>query len=115
VHLDVRRHRQKMSRRPSKSNPPQNGKTPQKPARQADGGLVALTSRENEVLGWMAEGKRDAEIGTILGTSVRTVHKHVQHILNKLGAETRTCAARIAMENGLAGNGHKPGLDRHHQ
>ena len=49
-----------------------------------------LTKRELEVIEWIAAGKRNREIGEILGCSSRTVQKHVQHILEKLGLETRT-------------------------
>lgn len=49
-----------------------------------------LTKRELEVVEWIAAGKRDREIGKILGCSPRTVQKHVQHILEKLDLETRT-------------------------
>mgnify|MGYP002377633686 CR=1 FL=1 len=59
--------------------------------------LAALTPREHEVLMWMREGKRNAEISMILGCSVRTVDNHVQSILRKTGAETRTGAVRISM------------------
>jgi DNA-binding CsgD family transcriptional regulator len=52
-----------------------------------------LTRRECEVMHWVIEGKRDREIATILGISRRTVEKHVCHILEKLGVETRTAAA----------------------
>ncbi len=54
-----------------------------------------LTPREREVLHWLAEGKRDAEIALILGISVRTVEQHVRACLEKLGVETRVgaCAA----------------------
>jgi DNA-binding CsgD family transcriptional regulator len=38
---------------------------------------------------WISAGKRNAEIGKILGCSSRTVQKHVQHILEKLHLETR--------------------------
>ena len=48
-----------------------------------------LTKREREVVEWIAAGKRNAEIGQILGCSSRTVQKHVQHILEKLHLETR--------------------------
>jgi DNA-binding CsgD family transcriptional regulator len=48
-----------------------------------------LTKRELEVVEWIAAGKRNAEIGQILGCSSRTVQKHVQHILEKLHLETR--------------------------
>jgi DNA-binding CsgD family transcriptional regulator len=55
--------------------------------------LPALTSRENEILHWIAMGKRDREIGTILNCSWRTVQKHIEHILDKLQVETRGAAA----------------------
>jgi DNA-binding CsgD family transcriptional regulator len=51
-----------------------------------------LTPRECEVMNWMRQGKRNAEIAVILGCSVRTVDKHVENILRKCGAETRTAA-----------------------
>jgi hypothetical protein len=41
---------------------------------------------------WLSEGKRDSEIAVILGLSARTVEKHVCHIFQKLGVETRTAA-----------------------
>ena len=49
-----------------------------------------LTQRELEVVEWIVAGKRNSEIGKILECSPRTVQKHVQHILEKLGLETRT-------------------------
>lgn len=55
-----------------------------------------LTTREEEVFSWMREGKRNSEIGVILGCSPRTIDKHVQNILRKTGAETRTAAVRSA-------------------
>lgn len=64
-----------------------------------DGPLMSvvpgLTPREVEVVQWIGEGKRNAEIGLILGVSRRTVDKHIEHIFEKLGVETRTAAARI--------------------
>lgn len=59
---------------------------------------TGLTPRETEVLHWVAEGKTNPEIGIILQTSPRTVQKHVEHIFQKLGVETRTTAAVRAME-----------------
>jgi len=64
----------------------------------ADGWADALTTRENEVLRWLAHGKTDAEIAALLGLSPRTVQKHLQHIYEKLGVETRTAAVVRAME-----------------
>ena len=53
-----------------------------------------LTAREAEVFAWLGEGKRNSEIAIILGCSPRTIDKHVQNILRKTGAETRTAAVR---------------------
>ena len=52
-----------------------------------------LTGREAEVLRWLGAGKRNGEIAVILGISARTVEKHVERVLTKLGVETRTAAA----------------------
>lgn len=57
---------------------------------------AGLTRRETEVLYWIAEGKRDAEIAHILGCASRTVSKHVETLLAKFGAETRLAAAAAA-------------------
>ncbi|EGI78422.1 response regulator transcription factor [Hylemonella gracilis] len=57
---------------------------------------AALTPRETEVLSWLAKGKTNRDIGDILGMSPRTVNKHLEHIFEKLGVETRTAAAAIA-------------------
>lgn len=57
-----------------------------------------LTARECEVVGWIAQGKRDAEIAAILGCAPKTVGKHVEHLLAKLGAETRLGAAKTAAD-----------------
>jgi DNA-binding CsgD family transcriptional regulator len=59
---------------------------------------LGLARRQAEVLSWVAQGKTNAEIGTILDMSPRTVQKHLEHIFQKLGAETRTAAAMRAME-----------------
>lgn len=56
-----------------------------------------LTAREAEVLTWVAKGKTNRDIGQILGMSPRTVNKHLEHIYVKLGVETRTAAAAMAM------------------
>ncbi len=59
---------------------------------------LSLTRREAEILFWIAQGKTDGEIGTLLYTSPRTVHKHTEHIYVKLGVETRTAAMLRALE-----------------
>jgi DNA-binding CsgD family transcriptional regulator/CheY-like chemotaxis protein len=55
-----------------------------------------LTLREAEVLHWVIQGKTNRDIGEILGTSPRTVNKHLEHVFEKLGVETRTAAANLA-------------------
>lgn len=61
--------------------------------------VPALSSRENEVLAWIAQAKSDAEIATILGLSNRTVGKHVENILAKLQVENRAAAMRIYLDH----------------
>lgn len=60
--------------------------------------LPQLTRRKNQVLKWMMEGKRNAEIAKILNLSPRTVEKHVQEILAELKVENRATAIVRAME-----------------
>ena len=59
---------------------------------------LPLTRRESEILAYVAVGKTNSEVGIILGISARTVEKHVEHILERLGVETRTAAAASALE-----------------
>ncbi|WP_236225421.1 response regulator transcription factor [Pseudomonas pseudonitroreducens] len=56
-----------------------------------------LTSREVEVLHWVTCGKTNRDIGDILGMSPRTVNKHLEHVYVKLGVETRSAAAVLAI------------------
>ena len=61
-------------------------------------GLVfSLTAREAEVLYWVVKGKINRDIGEILGASPATVKKHLERIHAKLGVETRTAAAAMAL------------------
>jgi DNA-binding response OmpR family regulator/DNA-binding CsgD family transcriptional regulator len=62
-----------------------------------------LTMREAEVLYWLVKGKTSRDIGSILGTSPRTVNKQLEHVFEKLGVETRTAAAARAIEK-MRGN-----------
>ena len=63
-------------------------------------GLAALTARERDVLIWLARGKTDRDIATVLTLSPRTVQKHLEHIYVKLGVETRTAAVMRALRTG---------------
>jgi DNA-binding NarL/FixJ family response regulator len=57
---------------------------------------ASLTPRETEVLSWIAKGKTNRDVGEILGLSPRTVNKHLEHVFEKLGVETRAAAAALA-------------------
>jgi DNA-binding NarL/FixJ family response regulator len=63
---------------------------------------AGLTPRETEVLRLLAEGRSNRAIADFLFLSERTVEHHVQHILSKLGLESRTAAATYAVRHGLA-------------
>ncbi|MGE0099929.1 MAG: response regulator [Hydrogenophaga sp.] len=60
-------------------------------------GAFGLTAREAEVLYWVVKGKINRDIGDILGSSPATVKKHLERIYAKLGVETRTAAAAMAI------------------
>lgn len=62
-----------------------------------------LSRRERQAMGWLACGKTDREIAALLGLSVRTVQKHLEHVYAKLGVETRTAAVMRALTIGLGG------------
>ena len=70
--------------------------------RNGDNGPKALlalgvTAREAEVLYWITEGKTNPEISIIIDASLNTVKKHAINLFAKLGVETRTGAARLAL------------------
>ena len=54
---------------------------------------LGLTPREAEVACWIAKGKSNRDIATILALSPRTIDKHLEVILTKLHVENRTSAA----------------------
>jgi DNA-binding response OmpR family regulator/DNA-binding CsgD family transcriptional regulator len=56
-----------------------------------------ITAKEAEVLYWLAQGKINRDIADIVGCSPATVKKHLERIFAKLGVETRTAAAAMAM------------------
>jgi len=59
---------------------------------------LGLTPRVAETLLWLAQGKTNADIATILGNSESTVKKHVLEIFERLAVETRGAAALRALE-----------------
>jgi DNA-binding NarL/FixJ family response regulator len=67
-----------------------------------DPALAELTDREREILRLIAEGYDNAEIGSRLFISPKTVKNHVSSILAKLQMENRIQAALYAVRRGLA-------------
>lgn len=59
---------------------------------------LGVSVREAEVLLWMAQGKSNDDIASLLSLSVQTVKKHVGSILAALGVENRSSAAVRALE-----------------
>ena len=68
------------------------------PAGPAELVVLGVTPRQSEVLYWVAQGKTNGEIAVILGTSPRTVDKHVEQLLERLGVENRLAAAAKASD-----------------
>lgn len=71
------------------------------PVRSTEPAADSLTRRETEILGLVAEGRSNGEIGRQLFISTKTVSVHVSNILAKLGAAGRTEAAAIARRRDL--------------
>jgi DNA-binding response OmpR family regulator len=63
------------------------------------GQRLGLTQREAEVLLWVSYGKASSDISLVLEISPRTVQKHLERIYEKLGVETRSAAAAIAIRS----------------
>lgn len=66
-----------------------------------DATKATLTEREVECLTWVALGKTDIEIGTIINRSPSTARFHVEKAVEKLGATNRTQAVALATQLGL--------------
>lgn len=64
--------------------------------------LGALTDRERQILGLIAEGRSQKQVATALGISVKTVGAHVQNLLTKLGVHSRVEAVALAVRAGVA-------------
>ena len=59
---------------------------------------LGLTPREAEVLLWAAQGKSNSDISIILGAAEGTIKKHLEHIFEKIGVESRNAATVRAIE-----------------
>jgi DNA-binding NarL/FixJ family response regulator len=74
-------------------------------------GGARLTSREVEVLQLIAEGMANKETASHLGISVKTVEKHRQHLMSKLGIHDTAGVTRYAISAGIietSGPSHRP-------
>ena len=60
-----------------------------------------LTSREREILRYIAEDKKNKEIADVLGISIRTVQAHRTNLMDKLGAHDRTELVKYAISKGI--------------
>jgi DNA-binding CsgD family transcriptional regulator len=78
--------------------PHQEPLSPRRAAKRAFGGL---TEREREVAALIAQGKANREIAEILVVNTRTIEKHIENILSKLGFTSRAQIAVWASEKGL--------------
>jgi len=59
-----------------------------------------LTSKEVQILNYIAEGNTNKRIASILGISEQTIKNHVSAILRKLNANDRAHAVFLALRNG---------------
>jgi len=70
-------------------------------ASRTDAPARGLTNREVDVLQLLVAGQSDKEIAERLFISPRTVQSHVASIFTKLGVNSRTAAATLAVGSGL--------------
>ncbi len=63
--------------------------------------LAQLTSREREVLQLVAEGKANKQVADGLNISIKTVEKHRQHLMEKLGIHDTAGLTRYAISAGV--------------
>ena len=64
---------------------------------------LGLSERENQIMDWVAMGKTNSEIGSILNISAFTVKNHMQRIFQKLNVFSRTQA--VSKINRISFNG----------
>jgi DNA-binding NarL/FixJ family response regulator len=60
-----------------------------------------LTDREKQVLKLVAEGRSNKEVAELLGVSVKTAMSHREHVMDKLGAHSRTDLIKFALRCGV--------------
>ncbi len=88
--------RRSLSRRQRRGTGNGNGAPPN--------GEPSLSPREREILTLLAEGKTQKQIAAALVISSKTVATHIQHLLAKLGVNSRAQAVAAAYRHGLVGS-----------
>jgi len=68
---------------------------------KAEAFISPLTSRETEILNYIAQGYLNKQIASKLGISEQTIKNHVTSILRKLNANARTEAVVVAIKQGI--------------
>ncbi|MCH2172621.1 response regulator transcription factor [Myxococcota bacterium] len=72
-----------------------------RPQSEVGAGIAALTDREREVLGLIAEGLSSKEIAAMLGVSLKTVDSHRSNLMDKLDIHKVSGLVRFAIREGL--------------
>ena len=62
---------------------------------------LALTRREIETLGLLAQGLSNKEIAGVMWLSDRTVERHITSLYRKIGVARRSEATAFALRHGL--------------
>lgn len=68
---------------------------------EAEQPTVTLSPREREILHWVARGKSNNDLATILGISAATVATYLQRSFSKLDASDRVTAVVVAAKRGM--------------
>lgn len=68
---------------------------------EAERPTPTLSPREREILHWVARGKSNNDLATILGISAATVATYLQRVFTKLDASDRVTAVVIAAKRGV--------------
>lgn len=65
--------------------------------------VARLSDREQEIVRWVASGRRQSDIALLLGLSERTVENHLRRIRKRLGVTSTAQAVHIATHSGDLG------------
>ena len=74
------------------------GQTGQRPSRSSR--TQRLTARQREIIGLIASGATDKEVGSALGIRTATAQKHVANLLRRLGVPNRAAAVGLLLKDG---------------